>query len=260
MSSDQNKECNQDIEFAIRLSLHEQGITNESFICRYIDKIRENDYNVDVLPDINTLYGNLNITDEIYDNSFKILKSYRDGDVYNLINNTDYRIYTTRNLNSNQLPNTLNSYLPQQFLSSFEFSSNSNLNSNIFNSNFVNNIMNSLMTNNLNIGEDVQLPLSSKSLEELSKNKYDLDSFKDKLNNEGKTIDPKCSICQCSFDKSDSDSDSDTDEEIDEDEYKILQLDCGHYFHCNCIKMWLKDYNHTCPICNKECGEHEPRL
>ena len=32
---------------------------------------------------------------------------------------------------------------------------------------------------------------------------------------------------------------------------KSLFLPCGHIFHGECIKPWLKD-NNTCPVCRKE--------
>ncbi|XP_059639227.1 E3 ubiquitin-protein ligase MBR1-like [Cornus florida] len=45
----------------------------------------------------------------------------------------------------------------------------------------------------------------------------------------------KCSICQ---------------EEYEEDD-KMGKLDCGHLYHIECIKRWLKNKN-ICPICKTQ--------
>ena len=52
-------------------------------------------------------------------------------------------------------------------------------------------------------------------------------------------LDSKCSFCMNCLDK-------------DED---VWELPCGHIFHQDCIKKWLKEYSYKCPICRKETGE-----
>ena len=46
---------------------------------------------------------------------------------------------------------------------------------------------------------------------------------------------PTCSVCMTDFDIGN----------------KGIFLPCGHMFHPDCIKPWLKDHN-TCPVCRKE--------
>lgn len=46
---------------------------------------------------------------------------------------------------------------------------------------------------------------------------------------------PTCSVCITDFQKGS----------------KNLILPCGHLFHPDCIKPWLKDHN-TCPVCRKQ--------
>jgi len=46
---------------------------------------------------------------------------------------------------------------------------------------------------------------------------------------------PACSVCMSDF----------------EIGVKGIFLPCGHIFHPDCIKPWLKDHN-TCPVCRKE--------
>jgi len=39
-----------------------------------------------------------------------------------------------------------------------------------------------------------------------------------------------------------------------------MYVKCGHAYHQNCIKEWLKDYDYKCPICRKECGKSKYNL
>ena len=32
------------------------------------------------------------------------------------------------------------------------------------------------------------------------------------------------------------------------DQQKAIQLDCGHIYHSQCIRLWIKDHD-TCPLC-----------
>jgi len=52
---------------------------------------------------------------------------------------------------------------------------------------------------------------------------------------DGKIELPTCPICFTDFDMG----------------TKTLFLPCGHIFHPQCVKPWLKDHN-TCPVCRKE--------
>jgi len=49
----------------------------------------------------------------------------------------------------------------------------------------------------------------------------------------------KCSICMTNF-------------EIDD---KILDIECKHNFHKECLEEYLKKYNHICPICRQDIGK-----
>ena len=35
----------------------------------------------------------------------------------------------------------------------------------------------------------------------------------------------------------------------------MLDIECKHYFHKECLTEYLKKYNHICPVCRKEIGE-----
>ena len=37
---------------------------------------------------------------------------------------------------------------------------------------------------------------------------------------------------------------------IDENQ-DIIELDCKHKFHKNCIMEWVNEYDYKCPICGK---------
>ena len=86
--------------------------------------------------------------------------------------------------------------------------------------------------------EDVRTPMTDDALKVLPEMLYkDIDG---KLEGE----DNYCAICQ------DFDPFSDDD--------NVLMLPCKHYFHPDCIKPWLKEHNHTCPVCKTSCGDFKP--
>ena len=45
-----------------------------------------------------------------------------------------------------------------------------------------------------------------------------------------------CTICLCEYEK--------------EDEISTIKT-CKHFFHTQCIKKWLVECNHKCPVCRK---------
>ena len=47
-----------------------------------------------------------------------------------------------------------------------------------------------------------------------------------------------CSVCLC---------------EINYNEIDIIELDCGHNYHKECIDTWLKERN-TCPCCRQRAS------
>lgn len=81
------------------------------------------------------------------------------------------------------------------------------------------------------------------TIDEKSFNEFKESTFENLKNNlsEYTTISeliPQCIICMDDY------SDTDT----------LTILQCGHYFHKDCIKNWLLKYNHICPICKKNCN------
>lgn len=67
------------------------------------------------------------------------------------------------------------------------------------------------------------------------------DEYLNKLNTikVKETLVDKCSICMTSIDMGDT----------------MLDIECKHYFHKECLTEYLKKYNHICPVCRKEIGE-----
>jgi hypothetical protein len=47
-------------------------------------------------------------------------------------------------------------------------------------------------------------------------------------------------------------------EMIENDEY--MDLECKHIFHKECLRTYLKNYNHICPICRKDIGKSYPNI
>lgn len=85
---------------------------------------------------------------------------------------------------------------------------------------------------------EIYLSLNKENRNILNKNKYNsikihnLDSLKIKPNN---NCENNCVICLDKFIKSD----------------EINILDCKHYYHMKCLKIWLLEYNNSCPICRE---------
>lgn len=97
--------------------------------------------------------------------------------------------------------------------------------------------------NNMVNMQPVQVTLTNDALEKLEILNYD--QVKEKLPN--LDINEQCSICLDKLDK-------------DTDKSSYIILPCEHVFHDGCIKEWVKDYDYHCPICKRECGEHEAKI
>jgi hypothetical protein len=48
-------------------------------------------------------------------------------------------------------------------------------------------------------------------------------------------------------------------EDINEDE-EYFDIKCKHIFHKACLEIYLKNYNHICPVCRNEVGESFPHM
>lgn len=40
----------------------------------------------------------------------------------------------------------------------------------------------------------------------------------------------------------------------------VIELDCKHTYHKDCIEPYLKDYNYKCPICRQEVGKSKAHI
>lgn len=95
--------------------------------------------------------------------------------------------------------------------------------------NFLQNVMNSAGNHNM---EDVTVTTDEKSLDKIQKKKITKD------------MSEKCTICM--------------DDMKEGEEY--YNLTCRHIFHIDCIKEYLLNYNHMCPLCKEEIGDKKINL
>jgi len=90
-------------------------------------------------------------------------------------------------------------------------------------SNIIETFLNILNTHNIN--EDIVVTTDDIS----NINKIELDD----------TVQDKCSICMSKLEKGDI----------------ILDIECKHKFHKECLTEYLEKYNHICPICRQDIGK-----
>lgn len=95
------------------------------------------------------------------------------------------------------------------------------------------------MLNNV-FNDNVKVTLTKNALDQLDDLTYE--DIKNEIEQ-----DEACAICFSNL-------------ENNKEEEKYILLPCKHVFHSQCIKEYLKDYNHHCPICREECGESAPKL
>lgn len=84
--------------------------------------------------------------------------------------------------------------------------------------------------------DDVTLPLTNDAINKLEEKKYSAVIIEDRPT--------ECSICQEEY----------------ENNSDVIILPCRHFFHKECISLWLRNYHHKCPLCRQSCGEHTANL
>ena len=187
---------------------------------------------------VNFLSENINNSGEDIENELNVNNSAEDVENELNVNNSGEDIENELNVNNSE-----NSIIESESLNDFDslsadynnsnsFISSSNLNNipseqclnmiNIFN-----NILNSNINNNDTELEDVIVTLDDNDYDKLEIVKYkDLDN----------ALENKCSVCLMEF----------------QDDDNVMILPCKHYYHTNCIKEWLKEYDYKCPVCRHE--------
>jgi hypothetical protein len=94
------------------------------------------------------------------------------------------------------------------------------------------NLLQNVINSASNHMEDVTITTDEKSLDKIQKTKIT------------KEMSEKCTICM--------------DDMKEGEEY--YNLTCRHIFHIDCIKEYLLNYNHMCPLCKEDIGEKKINL
>ena len=242
--------------FAVRIYLEDE-FNSEINIIKELKKylvnrgIRISQLN-QIIFDFYNYYGiniSLEVIEDIRISLFYIYSSYRSSLLNNDTNDNNTNDNTnddnTNNLddinnNSNDINNNSDDINNTTNINDIDDLSNfiSNQSNNIVNTytnidNSINSILNifSTILNRINTDsqeelQDVIVTVEDNDLDKL--NKYKLE--------EDLNID--CSICLSSMNKDD----------------KIIELECCHKYHSNCIYKYLKEYNHKCPVCRIKIG------
>lgn len=249
-------EIDDDMAFALKIEANEHGIYDENLIENLLDEFRKTKKaDIDDILDENFDFEDNEqdieyFTDsEDYQQNINHIYRYNTTDDFEIINNREQmllrgqlnQIMNIPTLNQNSLFNMISSL----GINSIPVSMNNGSVQIIsFTGDNINNPFEQLL-NNMNVlfSEPVPVALTTESLNKLEELTYD--EVLSKVENLDK--EEQCSIC---FSKLTENT----------NEFKYTILPCNHVFHSECIKTYLKDYNYQCPICKKECGNHEAKV
>lgn len=141
----------------------------------------------------------------------------------------DISLETIQSVNINPIPPPPSVQMLNSLINNVYTQNNSPNNPVTFNITNMFNFINQMIDNEMQLPqpnlEDVKVTLKDES----KIKKYKLEDKKEE----------KCSVCMSGLEKGND----------------VWELPCGHIFHQDCIKTWLKEYNYKCPICRKETGE-----
>lgn len=257
---------NDDIELAITVLLHDNDIFDEDLIKRFIDLYIEIG-----LPDIDELLNEsfeLDNNEEInythnsqrYISNINELRNFNDHETTEIINNNAQNMLRLQYLSTNNLNNS-NNNITNGFQPTIQLN-------NIFQYMGIGSQMGMLPLNNflqlgfpfMNNDSPVEIEGIFQMLNEVLGEKVSVTLTKDALNNlieltydelidikKNIDLEEACSIC---FSKLSEDTNN----------FKYIILPCNHIFHSECIKTYLSEYDHHCPICKQGCGESSPKL
>jgi len=199
-----------------------------------LEEIKE----VSTVPTFNNLF-NINIPISINNNnteSVDIIENENDD------SNLDEESQSTTS--DNDTPNIEDTTIPineNTFPFYINITSNNIDQNELFNSLYYNSAFSAILHNMFNTTHNVgnNIPPIQPSLYTdvvvTTDNDY-LDKLKTTILTENTS--DKCSICMMLLEKDDN----------------ILDIECKHNFHKECLLQYLKDYNHICPICRHEIG------
>ena len=169
-----------------------------------------------------------NSTEDVNNSTEDVNNSTVDLENDLIVNNSENSIIESESLNDFDS-------LSADYNNSNTFINTSNLN-NISSEQFLNviNIFNDILNSNIN-NNDTELEDVIVTLDDNDYDKLEIIKYKE-LDN---SLENKCSVCLVEF----------------QDDDNVMILPCKHYYHTNCIKEWLKEYDYKCPVCRYECGK-----
>jgi hypothetical protein len=208
----------------LKEQLYNSGMENEEDINNNIfDFYQKFGFNMSI-NEIKSVRINNNTNTQLLFSYFNLLSTPSNiNDLQENNNNSEQQINDDENLQ-----NINYNFLSQTFTIPF----NDNIDINDFINNF-NNILNNLnWTTTTTQQEDIQVTMDNE----------DIDNLKVKIYSE--TTNTNCTICLCDM--------------VDGDEY--FDIKCKHFFHKECIKKWLEEFNYICPICRTELGKSHAHI
>ena len=247
-----------DLEYAIRLQLHEQGITNETVVQQTLNRFRNIETPAPITtpattPATTTSLGATPLVPtpthfpshyrSTWDDDIQQLGRYRDAVSFTTVRTRQHhdslhRMFAPRSRRPQTDRRTVQTPLgpieitystPQtQYPSQTLFGSLFGLT--------MENLMSQMFptqepTSTVATHEEIsRIPvINLEQLKNLQKNHPDYD------------VPDDCVICQ--------------DEFTEDPTIPIRHTDCHHFFHQPCLDKWLEGYNNRCPVCRKECGK-----
>lgn len=222
-------ENTQNMKMYICILISKENRTISDIINRFLF-LENYNYNQDIQENSirtrNSYFNMIEPTISLYNSHIQPYQNNRDISYSNIFNNMNYSLLEEKSDNSyyNRITNLVNQFVYNRRPN---FSSNNVFQNILYLVSYVNDTTEDFL-------EPVKVTIQENNINNVTREiikKNITENENIKIEN-----DDTCTICLCDYDN--------------EDIISIINT-CNHFFHSNCIKKWLMECNHKCPVCRK---------